>query len=171
MTPHVASQDNGRPAPTGESEVVHFRPRRKRVPREKSALALNITPMIDMTFLLLIFFVVTTTFDRPEGVLASKLPQTSAASVPLPLSPIVVRVHPAAADPAGYDLQIDNISVEPADFLELAALLQEIQHRPGFDADTPVVIMASGGVRWDHVVNCWNAAVHVDYKNVLFGEE
>ncbi|RJP35444.1 MAG: biopolymer transporter ExbD [Phycisphaerales bacterium] len=171
MTLRVKPYDNGRPRPNGDAEVVHFRPRRKRVPREMSALGLNITPMIDMTFLLLIFFVVTTTFDRPEGVLASKLPQQSSRYVPLPLSPIVVRVHPQGADRSGYDLQIDNVSAQPGDFVELAALLQELQTRPGFDADTPVVIMAAAGVRWDHVVNCWNAAVRVKYKNVLFGEE
>ncbi len=152
-------------------DVVHFRPRRKRQPPARAILALNLAPMIDVTFLLLIFFLITTTFDSPEGVLASKLPRDTGPAVPLPLSPIVVRLTPAGSEGIGCAIRLDNVSRIPADFNELAAVLAEIQERPGFDDETPVVIMAGATMRWDHVVNCWNAAVRVKYKNIMFGEE
>jgi biopolymer transport protein ExbD len=68
-----------------------------------------------------------------------------------------------------YDLGIDNIEQTPADFRELTALLGEIQTKPGFDDETPVVIVADPKVRWDQVVDAWNAAVRCRYKNIAFG--
>ena len=170
MTPRSRSYRETTSAGTGDRDVVHFRPRRKRLPPRRGMLTLNLAPMIDVTFLLLIFFLITTTFDLPEGVLASKLPRDTGVSVPLPLSPIVIRVDPAGPEFADYTMRLDNASQVPADFNELASMLEEIQNRPGFDDETPVVIMAGGGVRWDHLVNCWNAAVRVKYKNIMFGE-
>ena len=45
--------------------------------REKEQLDVNITPLIDVVFLLLIFFMVSTTFDR-QAQLKVKLPEASA---------------------------------------------------------------------------------------------
>ena len=39
---------------------------------------INITPMLDMTFILLIFFIVTTSFVRPPGVQVNKPPAVTA---------------------------------------------------------------------------------------------
>lgn len=45
--------------------------------REKESLEVNITPLIDVVFLLLIFFMVSTTFDR-TAQLKVQLPESSA---------------------------------------------------------------------------------------------
>jgi len=42
---------------------------------------INITPMLDMTFILLIFFIVTTSFVRPPGVEVNKPPAVTAESM------------------------------------------------------------------------------------------
>ena len=47
--------------------------------REKEQLDVNITPLIDVVFLLLIFFMVSTTFDR-QAQLKVKLPEASASA-------------------------------------------------------------------------------------------
>ena len=135
-------------------------------------MALNLAPMIDVTFLLLIFFLVTTTFKRAEGVFASHLPKTAGRpAAALPISPIVVRISPAAGgDPAGddYRIRIDNFTRAPQTFEVLARFLVDIQGNPGFDRKTPVVIFPAPQVRWDHVVNCWNAAVRARCQNITF---
>lgn len=163
---HIPAGPGG-PSP---QDIVHFRPRRKRQKPGGPAVSLNLVPMTDVCFLLLIFFFLSTRFEKAEGLLPSRLPQQGTGSVPLPLSPIVVRIASAGERGEGYALRLDNTAHIPADFNELAGVLSEIQQRPGFDADTPVVIMSDAQVRWDHVVNCWNAAVRVKYKNVLFGQ-
>jgi len=154
----------------GREETVHFRPARRAARGRGLPFAVNLAPMIDVTFLLLIFFLVTTTFERAEGILASKLPEaTGAPAVPLPLSPIVVRLTQTGPGGDDYAIDIDNVQSAPRDFEQLADFLRQLQQEPGFDDQTPMIIMADPKVRWDHVVNAWNAAVRRGYKNIAFG--
>ncbi len=145
--------------------------RRRRGDRRASTIKFNIAPMIDVTFLLLIFFLVTTTFERAEGILASQMPKDSSrASIALPLSPIVVRLSQVGMDFGEYEIHIDHFSNRPGSFDELYDVLGHIHEQPGFDKDTPVVIMAGDDVRWDHVVGCWNAALRAGCTKIAFGE-
>ncbi len=138
--------------------------------RARGPLTLNLAPMIDVTFLLLIFFSVTTTFKRAEGFLSAHLPKDQGRpTVALPVSPIVVRVDQFGKGPGDYRLRVDNFLNAPATFDELAAFLENVQGNPGFSAATPVVIAADPDVAWDHVVNSWNAAVRAGCKNISFG--
>lgn len=140
--------------------------------RQGSPITLNLAPMIDVTFLLLLFFLVTTTFGRPEGILASDLPpEQGAASVSLPLSPIVVRVRQDGPRVEDYLIHIDHFERVPGNFTELADMLRALQREPGFDEHTPVVIVPDGSVAWDHVVNAWNAALRAGARTVVFGSK
>ena len=135
-------------------------------------MTLNLAPMIDVTFLLLIFFSVTTTFKRAEGYLSAKLPRDAGQpTVALPVSPVVVRVQQFGMGPGDYRIKLDQFLNTPATFGELTRLLIDIQGNPGFDQETPVVIAAEADVSWDHVVNCWNAVLRAGYKNIAFGGE
>lgn len=156
----------------GWDEMSLARARRRRRPaRPGASIALAIAPMIDLTFLLLIFFLVTTTFERAEGLLASKLPRdTGAPGVALPISPIVVRVSRTGPGHDDYAIRIDHFDNAPAHAVELTEMLRRIQNQPGFDAKTPVVIAAKDDVKWDHVVGCWNAAVAAGYEQIAFAE-
>jgi biopolymer transport protein ExbD len=142
--------------------------RRVRV-SHSSAMALNIAPMIDVTFLLLIFFLVTTTFKRPEGIFSAQMPKDAGSpSAMLPVSPIVVRVGQFGPSEDDYSVKIDNFTRTPQTFTDLARFLADIQENPGFDKETPVVIAPTPDVRWDHVVNCWNAAVRAKCRKITF---
>ena len=144
--------------------------RRRRVSRG-SDIALNFAPMIDVTFLLLIFFLVTTTFERAEGLLASDMPRDDRGmGVALPISPIVVRLMQTGVGHDDFSITIDHFDVALHGFADLPASLIAVREQPGFDEQTPVVIVADDGVRWDHVVNCWNAALRAGCKRVAFAE-
>ena len=145
--------------------------RRRRRQRSRTALAINLAPMIDVTFLLLIFFLVTTTFEPPEGLLASQMPQDSGKpAVALPISPIVVRITQVGPGPDEYAIALDNFRNVPTNFDQLTAYISEIHRQPGFDQDTPVVIIAGDDVLWDHVVACWNSAVRASCTRIVFGQ-
>ena len=147
-----------------------FRIRSRR--RYTPPLTLNLAPMIDVTFLLLIFFSVTTTFKRAEGYLSAKLPKDAGRpTVALPISPVIVRVQQYGTGLGDYRLRIDHFLNAPATFGELTEFLITVQGNPGFSAATPVVIAAEPDVAWDHVVNCWNAAVRAGCKNISFGRQ
>ncbi len=141
-----------------------------RVPRGVP-IAVNLAPMIDVTFLLLIFFLVTTTFERAEGILASDLPEAGPVqAVPLPISPIVIRLTQQGLGHDDFVIRIDRFEHAPQDLEALPAFLRQIQQQPGFDKQTPVVIVAGNEVRWDHVVGCWNAALRAGCTRVAFAE-
>lgn len=130
---------------------------------------MNLTPMIDATFLLLIFFLVTSTFERPEGLFAADLPRDSGTTgVSLPLSPLVVRLSPQGE---GCRIRIDHFTEAPVSFGDLVVFLKNVQGNPGFDDQTPVVIVADEDLAWDHVVGCWNAAVRAGCKRIAFGSK
>lgn len=128
-------------------------------------------PMIDMTFLLFSFVLVTSNFERPEGVLASQLPESAAPSVALPFSPIVVRLSQAGTATNEVEVRVDRFTDSPRTLIELPGLLADIQRQPGFDRETPVVIVATDEVVWDYVVGAWNAALRAGCTNIAFSEQ
>ncbi len=150
------------------SGPAHVRARATRRGPRAAPIAVNLAPMIDVTFLLLIFFLVTTTFERAEGILASDMPRESA--VALPISPVVIRLQQTGPGTDDFAMRLDHFENVPSDFAELVDLLRRIQDEPGFDTETPIVIVADNTVRWDHVVGCWNAALRADCARVMFAE-
>lgn len=146
-----------------------MRSRRRPAPRG-TQIAISFAPMIDVTFLLLIFFLVTTTFERAEGLLTGKMPhETRPTAVPLPLTPVIIRLNQTGPSHDDYTILLDHFDVAPADVRELTDVLLQIQEQPGFDTATPVVIVAEDDVRWDHVVGCWNAALRAGCERIAFG--
>ena len=140
--------------------------------RESGAtITLDFAPMIDVTFLLLIFFLVTTTFERAEGILDSQMPKDSGApAVALPLSPIVVRLTQLGETHDDFAISLDRFPHRPTTFSELTETIRAIHELPGFDRKTPTVIVAGNDVRWDHLVGCWNAALRAGCQSIAFGE-
>lgn len=156
-----------------ETTTPPVRRHSKRYRGATRSFSVNIAPMIDVTFLLLIFFLVTTTFERAEGILASTLPKETGQrpTVALPISPIVVRLSQTGPGAQDYKIRIDNFHNVPANFVELAEYFRQIHRQPGFDTETPVVIVAGDHVRWDHVVSAWNAAVAAGCTTIAFGQQ
>ena len=166
------------PAAEPASAVPH-RPRRRRRPVAQVG-QLNLTSMIDVIFQLLIYFVVTASFMVDEGVLTAKLPQGQAgpaAADLLPPEQILIGLTPGTTDdtlvqiergPAGSAVAYDS-------FEALAGDLQRLRYDPSagqaggiYAPDNPVLIEPAPGVRWQHVVNAFNAAVAARYTNVRF---
>jgi biopolymer transport protein ExbD len=155
------------PSPRGDGPVLPHRVRRR---HPQPGIHLNIIPLVDVTFLLMIFFVIAGTFERWEGVLSSRmLPSGPAAGIPLPFTPVTLRLRATGAAPADFAVAIEGTARETKVFGELTNMLRDLQRGPGFSADTPVVIVSDAAVRWDHVVNAWNSAVRAGYRNVAFG--
>ncbi len=155
----------------GDAQGVRSRFTRRRLPQRGVPIAVNLAPMIDVTFLLLIFFLVTSTFERAEGILASRLPEVvPAPAVPLPISPIVIRITQLGPGHDDFRLHVDRFEDGPESLDALPDFLRQLQRQPGFDKQTPVVIVAQDDVRWDHVVSCFNAALRAGCQRVAFGE-
>ncbi len=104
--------------------------------------ALNMTPMIDVVFLLLIFFLVATKFEEEERSLNVQLPQASEA-MPLTAKPRELFVN---IDRHG-DFYVSTTKVGAAELLRI--LQQAWANNPGRQT---VIIRADGRCRFQPVV-------------------
>jgi len=160
-----------------QEQVIHHESRRKQRDVPPARMQLNLTSMIDVIFQLLIYFVVTASFAAGEGIITAKLPQgtgTSAEEIEPPEKPLNIVI--GSAGDTGYSISIEGLNRAPADFDQLAEILRELQYDPerglqgAYKPDHPVIIKPDGLVRWQHVVNTFNAAVAARYSNVSFAQ-
>jgi len=131
------------------------------------------TPMIDVTFQLLLFFLLTCEFRESEGNLPSSLPPGTVpvgpvAPPPLP-DPIQIRVRPSA-DRASACYQVTGAAAMIRNPGELFWHLKARQEQLG-SADAPVVILPDGPVPWESVVQAFNQAVRAHYTKIGFGRQ
>jgi len=151
-----------------ETETVHHVPPRRKRARKHAISQLNLTSMIDVIFLLLIYFVITANFTVDEGVLTAKLPQGAGAptssDLELPKQPLNIVLR--SVDASGVNVTINGVE-RVGSFTELYQRMMGLQGGT-YPADNPVVIQPDDRVRWQHVVNAFNAAVRAKYTNVSF---
>ncbi len=106
--------------------------------REKKPIGLDLTPLIDVVFLLLLFFMVSTTFVNNPGI---KLNLPEATTQPLTKPPKTIEIQITA----DHRIFISGRSI-PASRLKVALqLLVKDQPRP-------VLILADGQARHEMVV-------------------
>lgn len=158
-----------------ELETVHHRSRRGRRQIEPAKMQLNFTAMIDVIFLLLVYFVVIANFSPGEGVLTAKLPKGTAGNpvAPKPIKPLIIALRASGA--YGRRIEIQNV-MAVTDFAELASRLSTLRYDPisnpngQYKPDWPLLIKPDRKVRWQHVVNAFNAAVRAKFENVSFAQ-
>lgn len=136
------------------------------------ACELRLTSMLDVCFLLLIFFVLTANFSMGEGILSSQLPSgPPPAVVEQPEMPVEIALHSLGDNQVS--IQIIGSGEAVASITELRRLLVERRQRPNnpqgiYAADDPVVIQSDGTVAWSHVVGVFDAASSADFENIHF---
>ena len=120
-------------------------------PRKIEAEHINITPLIDVVFILLIFFMVTTTFQR-EADLAINLPQASKeseAQKDLPLE--IVITAQGRYFVAGQELVNGR----------LETVKQALKQIASGHKDKPLVVRADASTPHQFVVTAMDAAAQV----------
>ncbi len=163
----------GAPEPT---EGEPRRPRKHKVSIRVAAL--NITSFMDLTFNLLLFFVLSARFMSAEGVLPADLPSGSSggaavgsANAEPPTNPVVIALHSIGAD--AVVIQLEGSSTAAADFGDLYRKFNDLRfddHNSAglYKPDNPITIRPDRNVPWKHVVEAFNALVRAKYKNIGF---
>ena len=118
---------------------------------QREELDLNITPLIDIVFLLLIFFMVSTTFQK-ESQLQIQLPEASEQAKAQPRHPLEVDI---SAD-GQYAIGGRKLSDD-----RLATLMQALRQAAGDDRDQPLVVRADGRTPHQAVVRAMDAAAQL----------
>lgn len=112
---------------------------------DEEELRINLDPMIDCVFLLIIFFLVTTSFIKLEQDLSINLPVYSRqlrVKKPPP-RPIVVNVRYLPGGKAYYHVDNERMS--------LPALTVNLSRARVRNKDQAVVIRGDRGVKWEHI--------------------
>ena len=121
---------------------------------------LNILPLIDVVFLLLIFFMVTTTFER-ESELSITLPEASREQIEPPADKIEISV-----DKQGRVFINDNALVNSK-----RATLRDALQQALADIDSqnpPVIINADAAATHQSVIRIMDVARQVGLRKVTF---
>jgi len=114
------------------------RPRRRRR-RPAGDIGLNLTSMIDVVFLLLVYFMAATEFRSGEEVYKLDLPERSgaAAADPFELDDEPLRIEVRSRGPVADELSLAGAGItvpgpypQPMDFRELRTLLEELLVTP-----------------------------------------
>jgi biopolymer transport protein ExbD len=128
---------------------VNFRTSRR------EELELNITPLIDIVFLLLIFFMVSTTFQR-ESELRVQLPEATRQAQP-PSEPLEIVISAEGQYAVGGRELSDN---------RLATVVEALERVAGDDRDQPLVVRADARTPHQAVVRAMDAAARLGLRNL-----
>jgi biopolymer transport protein ExbD len=132
--------------------TTNLRPRRHRSPE------LNITPLIDVVFLLLIFFMVSTTFDRFSEI-RIELPEANAER--------------QEREPVSIDITIDRagryyVNQRQVVDTTLGTLRQALEKALDGRSGMPVVISADGQAPHQSVITAMDASSRVGLSRITF---
>lgn len=141
--------------------------------QRKSGYSLRMTPMIDMIFLLLVFFLVTAKFRPQEDYLPMMLPSAAASQQSSGLiEPLVISL-----DTNGDQLTIKidgqmNLTISDSDsenglaqFTNDLSRLYSSQSRVASD---PVELDCSEDLSWDHLVKIYNVLFGMGITDITF---
>lgn len=127
----------------------------------REPLSLNITPLIDVVFLLLIFFMVTTTFNQ-NTQLEVHLPGMQTWQ-----TPAIERVINITVNAQGK-IAIDGKTMANPN---ARTLREALQANPQFDPTQKIILRADGQAPYQMIVRVMDVAGQLGYQNIqLLGD-
>ena len=123
-----------------------------------------LTPMIDVVFQLLLFFLLGCQFIQDEGQLKANLPRTRGIG---PAPTMKVYLRPAGPDGVGVLAEVPLLHLATSSMPALHEGLERFMRRPEADR-LSIIIQPVGKVRWQHVVNAFNQASRAGCTRVGF---
>ncbi len=123
--------------------------------RRKQEVSVNLTPLIDVVFLLLIFFMVSTSFNRETQI---KLDLPEASGDPLDVQPEVLEI---SVDSEGRYF----VNARPIINTQIETLVKAIGIVAKGNKELPVVISADAAAPYQSVVTAMEASRKSGYYN------
>ena len=150
--------------------------RRKRMKIGSTKMQAPLVPMIDVTFLLLLYFLLTAEFRGPEGQIAGTIPKGESAAGVVTVKPIRIQIVPGEfPGEASFVYVVRGTRVEPVDgdrgddgAHARGLYLRLVAYRQKEGEDVPIVIEPLHNVPWRYVTEAFNQAIRVKFKKVGF---
>ena len=125
---------------------------------EQDEAEINLTPMLDVVFIMLIFFIVTATFIRETGLDVNR-PDQEQAQVVQEEGAILVIID------STDDIWIDRRVIDPR------AVRANVERLHAEDPDRPVVIQAANASSAEMLVTVMDAARQANVFNISIASE
>jgi biopolymer transport protein ExbD len=153
----------------GDETVHHVTPSKKKG-KPRPVPQPPMTPMIDVTFQLILFFILTFEFRETEGTIPGTLPSKGTVAQETtdtpPPDPIQIRVIPSQnRESATYEMTGVSMAIQTVG--ELGKLLEQRQQQIG-SKEVPILIFPSQYVPWGFVVEAFNQAKKAKFQKIGF---
>lgn len=150
-------------------QMGRYRSVRKKRPRPELRLQPPLTPMIDVTFQLLLFFLLTMEFRQAEGQLPADLPRLGGATAAavVPLEPVWIHLSPSSDPDGQLRIDISQYHLSMSTWGQLHTRLVQLRSQLGTD-DVPVIIEPGDGVSWGDALNAFNEVRRARFTDIAF---
>ena len=143
--------------------------------RSTKAIGLNLTAMIDVVFLLLVYFMVATEFKTAEESFPMDLPVRQGGAVVLDREPLVIHVESVGGLQGDIRVRLDGPWGSLDSLYELSTFMKQhlvssLNHDGLFASTHPVWIKPTKDTRWEHAVSAYNVVVNAAYTNITLDE-
>lgn len=142
--------------------------------RQPVQMGLNIASMIDVVFLLLIYFMVATDFSPAEETFRMDLPERHVGSGNFSLKDRPLQIEVLAAGARARPLYtVPDFGAPTGSIEALQSQLERLRGVEGtalFTSDHPVEILVSPSAGWAWAVEAFNAAVAAGYTSIRIDE-
>ena len=162
------SQPSSRPAKPPKEEPIN--PAKKRqTPGAKYTP--NITPLLDVLFLLLLFFVLASKFRQDEGMIPGSLPPPPTGPPSVSAPPTILEVR---GDGEDSERAVFSFSGESEGIVDSNEIFRQLQARfnamgdPALAAEDGIVIIKYYDARWQFVVDAYNQAARAGFRKISF---
>ncbi len=127
--------------------------------------------MIDVVFLLLVFFLLSANFRPKEGFLLTELPRRITRSQGSEVEPMVINL--TSRFDGSCLIEIDGcepvaVPAGSGGFAELGDKLLMINHQKGRNVDDPIKISPGTGTNWGHTVKLYDSLCRKHFSNIIF---
>jgi biopolymer transport protein ExbD len=126
----------------------------RRKHRIEDEAEINITPMLDIVFIMLIFFIVTTSFVKEKGLEVSRPSNTPPKEVKEQKGPIVIKINSAGL------IELKGRTLEPR------AVQANLEREKAEKPESPLIVAAHPEADTEALVTILDAAKAVDITAV-----
>jgi|TARA_B100000959_G_scaffold281298_1_gene345035 biopolymer transport protein ExbD len=144
--------------------------------RKAGTIGLNLTSMIDVVFLLLIYFMVATEFKTAEESFPMDVPiRNHGQSVTLDNEPLVILVESSGSGKEEIRLRLKG-PWDPISSLSALSTFLRSNKAGGFGSNGlftenhPILIKPTRDTRWEHAIAAYNIVVDANYTNISLDE-
>ena len=144
--------------------------------RKAGTIGLNLTSMIDVVFLLLIYFMVATEFKTAEESFPMDIPMRQhGQTITLDDEPLIILVESAGTGSEDIRVRLEGPWDPIASLAELSSFLRSNKAsgfgRQGLFVEThPILVKPTSITRWEHAIAAYNVVVNAAYTNISLDE-